>query len=40
MKRMYDEDNDYSVPFPDETVSEIIEESAKLVEGNYYEAGY
>ena len=36
---MYDEDND-SVPFPDETVSEIIEESAKLVEGNYYEAGY
>ena len=37
---MYDEDNDYSVPCPDGTVSEIIEASAKLIEGNYYEEGY
>lgn len=37
---MYDENNDYSIPFPDETVSEIIEDSAKLIEGIYYEAGY
>ncbi len=35
---MYDEDNDYSVPLPDETLSEIIEDSAKLIEGIYYEA--
>ena len=40
MKRMYDENNDYSIPLPDETVPEIIEESAKLMEGIYYEAGY
>lgn len=40
MKHMYDEDNDYSVPLPDGTVSEIIEASAKLIEGNYYEEGY
>ena len=37
---MYDEDNDYYVTFTDGTVSEIIEASAKLMEGNYYEAGY
>ncbi len=40
MNAMYDENNDYSIPFPDETVSEIIEDSAKLIEGIYYEAGY
>lgn len=35
---MYDEDNDYSVPLPDETLSESIEGIAKLIEGIYYEA--
>lgn len=35
---MYDEENDYSVPLPDETLSEIIEASAKFMEGIYYEA--
>lgn len=37
---MYDEDDDYSVPLPDETVSEIIEDSARSIEGIYYEAGW
>lgn len=35
---MYDEDNDYSVPLPDETLSESIEAIAKLIEGIYYES--
>lgn len=35
---MYDENNDYSVPLPDETVSEIIEGAAERLEGVYYEA--
>lgn len=35
---MYDENNDYSVPLPDETLSEIIEGAAERLEGVYYEA--
>lgn len=37
---MYDENNDYSVPLPDETFSEMIEQIARLMEGDSYEAGF